>query len=246
MCTLIILRRPGHAWPVLIAANRDEMLDRPWLPPGPHWPDREGVIAGQDQLAGGTWLGTNAEGVAAGILNRPGALGPAEGKRSRGELVLEALDHGDAADAADALSHLDPRAYRPFNLVIADNHDAFWLRLEAGAAAVVRRTMPPGLLIVTSYDPNNDTACPRIARHLPRWRAAPPPRPDHDDWSTWQALLAEDTPEGAALTIRPRGGFGTVSSALIALPAAGCAAAEPHWLFAAGPPNRANYRPLPL
>jgi len=180
-----------------------------------------------------------------GILNRPGALGPAEGKRSRGELVLEALDHGDAADAADALSHLDARAYRPFNLVIADNHDAFWLKLEAGAGRVIRRTMAPGLSITTSHD-LNDTACPRIARHLPRWRAAPPPRPEHHDWRAWQALLAEDTPEGAALTIPPRGGFGTVSSALIALPAPQRPHAEPHWLFAAGPPDRTDYHPLPL
>ena len=34
MCTLVILRRPGHDWPVVIAANRDEMIDRPWLTPG--------------------------------------------------------------------------------------------------------------------------------------------------------------------------------------------------------------------
>ena len=34
MCTLVILRRPGHDWPLILAANRDEMLDRPWqLPP---------------------------------------------------------------------------------------------------------------------------------------------------------------------------------------------------------------------
>ena len=29
MCTLVILRRPGHRWPLIIAANRDEMADRP-------------------------------------------------------------------------------------------------------------------------------------------------------------------------------------------------------------------------
>jgi uncharacterized protein with NRDE domain len=36
MCTLVILRRPGHRWPVLIGANRDEMIDRPSKPPGRH------------------------------------------------------------------------------------------------------------------------------------------------------------------------------------------------------------------
>src|SRR5437764_11706760 len=104
MCTLVILRRPDHHWPVLIGANRDEMIDRPALPPGRHWPDRPEVVAGLDQLAGGAWLGLNDLGVAAAVLNRQGSLGPAPGPRSPGQLVLEALDHADAADAAAALS----------------------------------------------------------------------------------------------------------------------------------------------
>ena len=68
----------------------------------------------------------------AAVLNRVGSLGPAAGKRSRGELVLEALDHADAAAAAKALADLDPEAYRPFNLLIADARDAFWLRHAGG------------------------------------------------------------------------------------------------------------------
>ena len=84
MCTLVILRRPEHRWPVLIGANRDEMIDRPWDPPGRHWPDRPEVVAGLDRLAGGSWLGVNDWGVAAAILNRHGSLGPAPGQRSRG------------------------------------------------------------------------------------------------------------------------------------------------------------------
>ena len=46
MCTVVILRRPEHDWPLLIAANRDEMLARSWLPPARHWPDRPDVAAG--------------------------------------------------------------------------------------------------------------------------------------------------------------------------------------------------------
>ena len=104
MCTVIILRRPDHEWPVIIGANRDEMNNRPWKPPARHWEDRPDVIAGLDETAGGTWLGVNEDGVVAAVLNRFGTLGPAEGKRSRGELPLEALDHADAVDAAQALA----------------------------------------------------------------------------------------------------------------------------------------------
>ncbi|HEY7688883.1 MAG TPA: NRDE family protein, partial [Dongiaceae bacterium] len=59
MCTLVILFRPGHDWPVIVGANRDEMADRPWAPPARHWPDRPQVVAGLDKLAGGSWLGVN-------------------------------------------------------------------------------------------------------------------------------------------------------------------------------------------
>ena len=82
---------------------------------GPHWHDRHDVVAGKDQLAGGTWLGMNDQGVVAAILNRQNSLGPKEGFRSRGELPLEALDHADAASAADALAGINPEGYRPFN-----------------------------------------------------------------------------------------------------------------------------------
>lgn len=133
MCTFLISRNPGSSWPVLIAANRDEMAGRPWQAPGRHWPDRPEVVAGHDVLAGGSWLGLNDTGVVAAILNRVGTLGPAPGKRSRGELVLEALEHGDAVDAAAALRQLDGRAWRPFNMVVADNRDAFWVRSEGRA-----------------------------------------------------------------------------------------------------------------
>src|SRR5216683_2871132 len=147
MCTVVILRRPEHAWPVVIGANRDEMIDRRAMPPGRHWPDRAEVIAGLDLQAGGSWLGINDWGVAAAILNRHGSLGPAAGLRSRGELVLEALDHADAVTAAAALSYLDPAAYRTFNLIVADNRDGFWLR-HAGAGRVEVRPLSDGLSLI--------------------------------------------------------------------------------------------------
>ncbi len=57
MCTLVLLRQPTAAWPLLLAANRDELRGRPSLPPGRHWPDRPQVRAGLDVEAGGSWLG---------------------------------------------------------------------------------------------------------------------------------------------------------------------------------------------
>src|SRR6266446_6834218 len=223
MCTLVILRRPGHRWPVLIGANRDEMIDRASKPPGRHWPDRPELVAGRDILAGGSWLGVNDWGVVAAVLNRHGSLGPEAGLRSRGELVLEALDHADAVAAAAALTHLDPAAYRTFNLIVADNRDAFWLR-HSGEGRVAAHPLADGLSLIAAGD-INETETPRLALAGPRFRAAPAPDPDRDEWTAWQDLLGDDGappggPAEAALRFRTTRGYATVSSALIALPAA--------------------------
>jgi len=183
MCTVVILRRPAHAWPLIIGANRDEMLDRPWKPPARHWPDRSDVIAGLDELAGGTWMGLNDTGVMACILNRHKSLGPAAGKRSRGELVLDALDHGDATDAAAALRDIDPTAYRPFNMLIADNRDAWWLALTGPGTNVRLERIPEGLSMFTAQE-RNDVTDPRIATYLPKFQAATPPDPATGQWDT--------------------------------------------------------------
>jgi len=221
MCTLVILRRPEHEWPLVIGANRDEMIDRPALPPGRHWPDRPEVVAGLDRLAGGSWLGVNDWGVAAAILNRHGSLGPADGLRSRGELVLEALDHADAVDAATALSHLDPAAYRTFNLIVADNRDAFWLR-HAGAGDIEVRPIKAGVSLIAAGDLDEFTT-PRLAFALIPFTAATVPDTD-GGWGQWEALLSDDhpppgRPADAAMRFTTERGFATVSSALIALPA---------------------------
>lgn len=250
MCSVVFLRRPDHDWPLIIGANRDEMLSRPWRPPARHWPDRPEVVAGLDELAGGSWLGINDTGVVAGALNRPGSLGPAPGLRSRGELVLEALDHADAADAAAALAELDGRAYRPFNLFVADNRDAFWLRnLGAERAGRVEVfPVPEGVSMLTARD-LSDRASPRVRLYLPRFEATPPPDPETGDWGVWEDLLAsrEELPGAgpdSALAIATEVGFGTSSSALIALPAIERTDARPIWLFAAGLPAPGAYRPV--
>lgn len=252
MCSVVILRRPGEAWPLILAANRDEMAERPWQPPGRHWSDRPQVVAGLDSLAGGSWMGLNDQGLVACILNRIGSLGPAPGKRSRGELVLEALEHVTAADAAEALAHLDPAAYRSFNLVLADEDHAFWLRhVGAEARAIEALPIPAGLSFLTAQD-LNDQRSPRIRGFLSRFRAAPPPDPEGGDWRAWEALLGATVPEDpyAGMCVVTDSGFGTVSSSLLALPRRPQTLTEaprlPVWRFAPGRPDRTAFAPLDL
>ena len=74
-------------------------------------------------------MAVNEAGLFATLLNAKQSLGPEAGKRSRGELPLDALDFEAAADAAEALGEtLEASAYRPFNLLIADPDAAFLLQ----------------------------------------------------------------------------------------------------------------------
>jgi hypothetical protein len=182
------------------------------------------------------------------VLNRIGTLGPEAGKRSRGELVLQALDHADARDAEAALRHLEARAYRPFNLVIADNRDAYWLR--ADGVTLRSHALPAGLSILTAHDLNDETD-PRIKTYLPRFAAANPPAPEQQDWREWRSLLAERAPDRttnreAGLTFRLESGFGTSSAAMIALPAMRQAGTKPIFLFAPGPPDQTDFSTILL
>ncbi len=201
-------------WPLLLAANRDELLGRAWLPPARHWPDQPDVVAGLDIAGGGTWLGLNDAGVMATVLNRAGTLGPAPGKRSRGELPLMALRQATAQLAAAAIGALDGASWRGFNLVIADRQGAFFLR-GTGTGPIAVHPLQAGIHMVTALDPDDPDSL-RTARHLPRFRAAALPAPP--DWSSWTTLLADSAPpRAAALFVPAQDGFGTVSSTLIGL-----------------------------
>jgi hypothetical protein len=236
VCTVVVSVRPRL---ILLAANRDERLDRPWDPPAAWWPDRPGVVAGRDRTAGGTWMGVNRHGVVAAVLNRLGTLGPLAGKRSRGELPLMALDHPAAAAAVEALTRLDASLWRGFNMVLADAAGAWFIRgVGHGHPGAVR--LPDGVSMITAHDPN-DPGSPRTARHLASFEATEPTRPGH--WDAWRSILADRRGESAEqINVVPHHEFGTVCSSFVAL----APGDSPLWLFAAGPPHATAYEPVTI
>ena len=232
MCTVVVLVRPDR---VLLAANRDERIDRAWDKPGAWWPDRPGVVGGRDRTGGGTWMGINRHGVVATVLNRPGTLGPAIGKRSRGELPLTALEQTTARGAAAAVAGLDAALWRGFNMVVVDRGGGWFIR-GVGRGRPQAAPLAACVSMVTALDPN-DLDSPRTARHLPRFQAA------DASWEAWHGLLSDQGGDAAEqLNVVPRAGFGTVCSSFVSLPAEG----EPLWLFAAGPPHQAAFRPVTI
>ncbi|MGC1173106.1 NRDE family protein [Polaromonas sp.] len=118
MCLISFAIGASERWPLVIAANRDEFLDRPTLPLA-RWRTEAGteVISGRDLRAGGTWMGLTPGGRLA-MLTNVREVPRVIGERSRGELVMRWLDSG--MDASQFVAGTDPTAYGTFNLVLGD------------------------------------------------------------------------------------------------------------------------------
>lgn len=121
MCLIVFAWRPGHAQPLIVAANRDEFYARPTLPLA-QWTHAPHVHAGRDLEAGGTWLGVGANGRFAALTNIRDPHQPPS-RKSRGELVAGFLSGDMSLD--DYLNDVVPRSpeYAGFNLLIGNAHE---------------------------------------------------------------------------------------------------------------------------
>ena len=148
MCLLVVLSRTRPEVPLLVAANRDELLERPALPMTVLAGDGPRVLGGRDELAGGTWLAVNEDGVVAGLTNRPVEGGRDPAKRSRGELPLVAARRRSAAAAVAALQReIDPTRYNPAWMLVGDRVSLFAVDVS-GHDAVRVEELPPGLHVL--------------------------------------------------------------------------------------------------
>ena len=148
MCLLIVLARTHPEAPLVVAANRDELLDRPAVPMSVLRERDPRVLGGRDELAGGTWLAVNDAGVVAGLTNRPKEGGRDVSKRSRGELPLALASHPSAAAAVEAVTSAHrPSDYNPAWLLVGDRQDLFAVDMTGDDAVVVEQ-LPPGIHVL--------------------------------------------------------------------------------------------------
>lgn len=144
MCLIAFAIGVSKRWPLVIAANRDEFLNRPTLPLA-RWRSEAGtdIISGRDLRAGGTWLGLTPGGRLAMLTN---VRGPASlaGETSRGELVTRWLDSD--VDAGGFMAQIDAEAYGGFNLVLGDFKSSawHWLSNQPGPG-LESRALKPGI-----------------------------------------------------------------------------------------------------
>ncbi|MFJ3262695.1 NRDE family protein [Pseudomonas sp. NPDC086581] len=135
MCLIVFAWRPGHATPLIVAANRDEFYARPTLPLAA-WEEFPGVHAGRDLEAGGTWLGVAPDGRFAALTNVRDPGQPV-GPRSRGELVAAFLQGRQAP--LEYLQQVARHAtdYSGFNLLVGDGTQLCYFNPRVGPPVAI-------------------------------------------------------------------------------------------------------------
>jgi Transport and Golgi organisation 2 len=240
MCTALFSIEPGR--PTLLVGVRDELVARPWDPPGRHWPEWPDLVGGKDLQAGGTWLAVSAgDRRVSTVLNGRGQAAPAASRQSRGVLPLQAAA-GKPLDRL-ALPRLDP-----FHLITVDSDQA--LIQSWDGQRLTERELTPGLYFSVNSGLTGDLlpvgqatgeaqAAPsengrahelaRIAHFVPRFSGArrPDPQPGQQAaqaWGEWFPLVNGDgigTDDDRALIVRRELSagqvWGTTSISLIAL-----------------------------
>ncbi|MEW5851882.1 MAG: NRDE family protein [Myxococcota bacterium] len=139
MCLLIVLHKVHPEAPLLIAANRDELLARPAVAMTVLQQKGPRILGGRDEVAGGTWLATNEHGVVAGLTNLPSVNGRDPSRRSRGELPLALAQHETAARAVEVFAREHrPRDYNPCWILVGDATSLFYVDMTNGDTPQVR------------------------------------------------------------------------------------------------------------
>ncbi len=238
MCLLVVASRIVPGEPLIVAANRDEVLERPStavtvLDEGP-----PRVLGGRDELSGGTWLAVNEHGVCAGLTNQP--LGDAKdpSKRSRGELPLALTRHATAPDAVDALlSGHRPADYNGSWLLVGDRSSLFFVDFT-GTGDGAATALPPGIHVLE----NRALGEPSRKVELVQEALGAPTDGDAVADAFRSVLTDHRNPEGderpnAANCVHLEG-FGTRSSCIVRVPSGGGA---PRLWVADGPPCATPY-----
>lgn len=256
MCLLVVLHRVHPRLPLVVAANRDELLARPATAmsvlsdaePG----EGPRIVGGRDEVAGGTWLAVNEHGVVAGLTNLPAkdtARDPS--RRSRGGLPLLLARHRSARGGVAAFAaQVRAADYNPAWLLCGDGEALFYLDVTRDDGPHARE-LSPGIHVLENRAIGEPS--PKIAHVRERLDVAL--TLDGDALVEHLATVLSDhrVPAGAALDDGPRppeahaacvhaGPYGTRSATIALVGSDGALA-----LFSAdGPPCTAPFRPVTL
>jgi uncharacterized protein with NRDE domain len=238
MCLLVMASRLVPGEPLIVGANRDELLERPATPVTVLDAGPPRVLGGRDEQSGGTWLAVNEHGVCAGLTNQP--LGDAKDptKRSRGDLPLALVRHRRASDAVAAfVGAFRPADYNGCWLLVGDRTSLWFVDFTGTGEAGVKE-LPPGIHVLENRRLGEASAKVDLVRRA----VGQPADGDAVVAGFLQVLTDHRIPEGDE---RPNSAncvhldnFGTRSSCLVRV---GDPTAPPRLWVAAGPPCSAVY-----
>jgi uncharacterized protein with NRDE domain len=164
VCTILLAWRCHPDAPIVLAANRDELIARPSSPPG-LLNENPWVVGGRDLLAGGTWLAIAAGGMMCAVTNRHATTGeplpPDPTRRSRGEIPLSLLLDPRPDEVRDRLAGLGPGRYNPVNVLWLSADHALVAHVD-DAAPVRVVDLAPGAHVLTTGD-LDDASRPKVA-----------------------------------------------------------------------------------
>jgi uncharacterized protein with NRDE domain len=159
VCLILLGWRVHAAYPVVVAANRDEFHGRP-AARAAFWGDEPEILGGRDLQAGGSWFGVARNGRFAMVTNYRGGTEPSA-EESRGALVTRYLQGVPVPTLAERKS-----AYSGFNLLAGDGSELWWLSNRDG---------PPRQLDPGWYGLGNLLLdSPEVEPHKARFRHCPP------------------------------------------------------------------------
>lgn len=154
MCLIAVAWQVHPAYPLVLAANRDEFHARPTAA-ADWWPDAPGIFGGRDLQAGGTWLGASRHGRFAAITNVREPDSPL-GKCSRGALTAAFLQSElSAARFSETVQYED---YAGFNLLLGDGKSLIYCSNREDGA----RELPPGIYGLSNH--RLDTPWPKLLK----------------------------------------------------------------------------------
>jgi uncharacterized protein with NRDE domain len=146
MCLIVFAWKSHPGYELILAANRDEFLDRPALP-ARFWPEFPEILAGKDLKEGGTWMGVDVMGRFSAVTNYREIGNIKKNAASRGSLPLNYLAGEDAP--GKYLSEIDKNAmaYNGFNL-LTGNTQSLWYYSN-----VTRKTieLDPGIFGLSNH-----------------------------------------------------------------------------------------------
>lgn len=125
MCIIFLSYKRTPGYKLVLAANRDEFLDRPTAPLDYFGTGRK-ILAGRDLKGGGTWLGVDQSGRLAAITNYRDNLLSKDEAPSRGEIITDFLSNNVSVEDYIAQLALVAHKYNGFNLLLFDSHGLYY------------------------------------------------------------------------------------------------------------------------